>query len=437
MSSSDGGSSDTEEPQSTRPISVAELLARHGTLGAPPAGGRRRRRRGKSNAVTVAELTAEIPVIRDEPPATEITDVQPAVEEVLSDATDAADVDEILEAEVSEADFETADLDEAPAEAEADEAEAEAEADEVDEAEAEAEADEVDEVDEAEAEAEADEVQAEAEADEVDEVEAEAEAEIDEAEAEAKVDEAEAEADEADAEAEVDEADEADEAEVDEAEAEAEDTEADEAEAEETAEAQEPEAPPLASDPVVRRGDGPPLSHDPRPVRRSSGAEQMSYDPVDESVDLSDLVDAAAGETEVLRSYLTASGGTLFSGETVADDLARRGVGAGMGDDIGTAVASPDGVPDAGKMGALRAAAVAAGQSVLAVLFGAGLFIGFDQLWRWNTIVALVLSVLVILGLVVAVRVVRRTEDIASTLIAVAVGALVTLGPLALLQSYG
>ena len=74
-------------------------------------------------------------------------------------------------------------------------------------------------------------------------------------------------------------------------------------------------------------------------------------------------------------------------------------------------------------------------QSVLAVVFGAGLFIAFDQLWRWNNIVALVLSVLVILGLVVAVRVVRKTEDIASTLIAVAVGALVTLGPLALLQS--
>ena len=435
MSSSDGGSSDTEEPQSTRPISVAELLARHGTLGAPPAGGRRRRRRGKSNAVTVAELTAEIPVIRDEPPATEITDVQPAVEEVLSDAADAADaadVDEILEAEVPEADLETADLDEASAEAEADEvdeAEAEAEADEVDEVdEPEAEA-EADEVDEAEAEAEVDEVPEADEVDEVDEaVEAEAEAEAEADEADEA--EAEAEADEAEAEAEDTEADEADEAE-------AEDTEADEAEAEETAEAQEPEAPPLASDPVVRRGDGPPLSHDPRPVRRSSGAEQMSYDPVDESVDLSDLVDAAAGETEVLRSYLTASGGTLFSGETVADDLARRGVGAGMGDDIGTAVASPDGVPAAGKMGALRAAAVAAGQSVLAVLFGAGLFIGFDQLWRWNTIVALVLSVLVILGLVVAVRVVRRTEDIASTLIAVAVGALVTLGPLALLQSYG
>ena len=71
-------------------------------------------------------------------------------------------------------------------------------------------------------------------------------------------------------------------------------------------------------------------------------------------------------------------------------------------------------------------------QSILAVAFGAGLFIAFDQLWRWNSIVALVLSVLVILGLVVGVRVVRKTEDIASTLIAVAVGALITLGPLAL-----
>ena len=75
------------------------------------------------------------------------------------------------------------------------------------------------------------------------------------------------------------------------------------------------------------------------------------------------------------------------------------------------------------------------GQSVLAVVFGAGLFVAFDQLWKWNNIVALVLSVLVILGLVVGVRVVRKTEDIGSTLIAVAVGALVTLGPLALLQS--
>ena len=86
-------------------------------------------------------------------------------------------------------------------------------------------------------------------------------------------------------------------------------------------------------------------------------------------------------------------------------------------------------------MSSFARGALVVGQCILAVLFGAGLFIAFDQLWKWNNIVALVLSVLVILGLVVGVRVVRKTEDIGSTLIAVAVGALVTLGPLALLQS--
>src|ERR1700760_1997279 len=48
-----------------RPISVAELLAKNGTIGAPVPN-RRRRRRGNSDAVTVAELTGEIPVIDDD-----------------------------------------------------------------------------------------------------------------------------------------------------------------------------------------------------------------------------------------------------------------------------------------------------------------------------------------------------------------------------------
>src|ERR1700761_9398838 len=50
---------------STRPISVAELLAKNGTIGAPVPN-RRRRRRGNSDAVTVAELTGEIPVIDED-----------------------------------------------------------------------------------------------------------------------------------------------------------------------------------------------------------------------------------------------------------------------------------------------------------------------------------------------------------------------------------
>ena len=60
-----GPHSDTESP-GTRPISVAELLARNGTIGAPAVTRRRRRRRGDSDAVTVAELTGDIPVIRDD-----------------------------------------------------------------------------------------------------------------------------------------------------------------------------------------------------------------------------------------------------------------------------------------------------------------------------------------------------------------------------------
>src|SRR6476659_6788142 len=65
---------------STRPISVAELLARNGTIGAPPVGGRRRRRRGNSDSVTVAELTGEIPILREHEVAeNETTRTIPAV----------------------------------------------------------------------------------------------------------------------------------------------------------------------------------------------------------------------------------------------------------------------------------------------------------------------------------------------------------------------
>jgi hypothetical protein len=182
------------------------------------------------------------------------------------------------------------------------------------------------------------------------------------------------------------------------------------------------------------------------------GAEQMSPDPVDEDVDLFDAPAELAEEPEIededteaaleeleeadrdeLPSYLRSSAGTLFGGQTVADDLARgtrpRPEDIDLEDDEDVETA------ESGGMSSFLRAAWVVGQCIIAVAFGAGLFIAFDQLWKWNNIVALVLSVLVILGLVVGVRVVRKTEDIGSTLIAVAVGALVTLGPLALLQS--
>ncbi len=212
------------------------------------------------------------------------------------------------------------------------------------------------------------------------------------------------------------------------------------------------------SEPIATRRTGPERSEYPRPVRPredlrdagglQSGAEGMSPDPVgyysDASVDVMDSevrdADSVVEDSAFVRSYLSESedgaGHTLFGGQSIADEVARR-----RGERTVVDEASPEsggqGPPRrwGGTVVALGRGALAVLQCMLAVVFGAGLFIAFDQLWRWNSIVALVLSVLVILGLVVGVRVVRKTEDIASTLIAVAVGALITLGPLALLQT--
>ncbi|WP_328350924.1 hypothetical protein OG976_16840 [Mycobacterium sp. NBC_00419] len=328
----------TADETPSRPISVAELLAKNGTIGSPPVGGRRRRRRGNSDAVTVAELTGEIPIIRTgEFPVIRVDDDD-------DDAEDTAQEPAAEEPEESTGPEPVS----APA--------------------------------------------------------------ATNGSATATV------------------------------------------VAPESAPADPPrpfEAPPQRSEaPTPRRERGPERSHDPRPLRRpaaepvaaDSDAEQMAFDPVDESAALAVTAEEHEDSAAELQSYLRSSGGTLFGGQTVADDLARRGVaqddehdGAAVATDV--AVEEDQALPREGRLAALWRALIVVGQSFLAVAFGAGLFIAFDQLWRWNNIVALVLSVLVILGLVVAVRVVRKTEDIASTLIAVAVGALVTLGPLALLQS--
>jgi hypothetical protein len=63
------------------------------------------------------------------------------------------------------------------------------------------------------------------------------------------------------------------------------------------------------------------------------------------------------------------------------------------------------------------------------------LFKGFEKMWDVLPFVALALAVVVILGLVALVRVLRRTDDMYSTVIAVVVGIFVTLGPLAFLLS--
>ncbi|KUI36309.1 hypothetical protein AU195_05850 [Mycobacterium sp. IS-1496] len=341
------------ENSSTRPISVAELLAKNGTIGAPPVGGRRRRRRGNADAVTVAELTGEIPVITDRPSDTR----EEQAREQRAEETARIPVNGIPQQTVTE-----------PAPAVADDV--------------------IDTSDEP--------------VEVVDERAEPAEAPTGEPELR---------------ELDTDEPDDADGV----------------------------EDIPLDGDTAV-------------------GAEDMSPDPLlDDDEEPAVLLDPDRDEPALERSdrdddelpsYLRSSAGPLFGGGTVADDLARRGkdtdtatidehddedelderdLHADLDDDVRDDVR--DDVESGGRMSAFLRGAWVVGQCIIAVAFGAGLFIAFDQLWKWNNIVALVLSVLVILGLVVGVRVVRKTEDIGSTLTAVAVGALVTLGPLALLQS--
>ena len=183
-----------------------------------------------------------------------------------------------------------------------------------------------------------------------------------------------------------------------------------------------------------------------------SGAEGMNPDPLEDYAGMSvDVMDTDVRDAELanedsayVRSYLRSAAGRS-RGKDAADGVEPH-PGVDYRDIADEEDYPEDDVADGhrnqvadsatwSRADTMRLGGMVVLQSILAVGFGAGLFIAFDQLWRWNNIVALVLSVLVILGLVVGVRVVRKTEDIATTLIAVAVGALVTLGPLALLQS--
>ena len=401
----------------TRPISVAELLARNGTIGSPPVGGHRRRKR--RNAVSVAELTGEIPIVRtgeipvvaEEERSNEI----PADEVEASEASAALDTEEPGDEPSAEY-----------AEPESAETVVVYSSDDSGAAGVEIHDHTADYTSEYTSEYAEDAVYTDAPDYTPEYVDTEAVEETVVYEDVAVDDEEPVVED------------------LEQVEGAAAAVEPDEAVAAEEVEvaASEPvvpepvvSSPPRSGVPWARRNRGPERSHDPRPKRRSSHAEQMSYDPVDESVDIADLVAEQAPDPEELRSYLRSSTGALFSGETVADDLARRGLLSESDEAYANEDYEDDDLvetPRRGALAVLGSSVVAILQSLLAVVFGAGLFIAFDQLWRWNNIVALALSTLVIVALVVGVHVVRKTEDFVSILIAVAVGILVTFGPLAL-----
>lgn len=73
-----------------------------------------------------------------------------------------------------------------------------------------------------------------------------------------------------------------------------------------------------------------------------------------------------------------------------------------------------------------------AGEVVLGVLIGGGLFWGFTVLWQQYVYFALLLAVLVIFAIVTFAYVLRK-RDLPTTLLALAVGLIVTIGPLVML----
>jgi len=132
---------------------------------------------------------------------------------------------------------------------------------------------------------------------------------------------------------------------------------------------------------------------------------------------------------------------------TVADDAVRRGGPSTVEpDDVeptdtGTDTDDDDLVDledvedlETGPSGA-KQWAVLLGQGAVALVAGGLMFKGFEKLWDMLPMVALVLAVLVIVGLVAMVRILRRTDDITSLVIALVAGVFVTLGPLAFLLS--
>ncbi|AFM15426.1 hypothetical protein Mycch_0608 [Mycolicibacterium chubuense NBB4] len=427
---------ESDDISSTRPISVAELLARNGTIGAPPVGGRRRRRRGNADAVTVAELTGEIPIIRPEDAAPAPEAEEPAAEAEIPEA----EIDETPSTNGAVDHATDGDVESEPdSEVDTDAESVDTEAEPVDEETAEEEPAGEDAVDEAEV----------AESDV--EAETETEGDVDEEAEEAELDDEDAAQTEAEEDDDTGVGDDVDDEYAD-------------AVADYTAHLEQRDAESAPVDfftPPRRSG----FKRWSRKQAIDVDAEHMSPDPV-EVESAVDLVDApeiedldteaavAAGldedgtrtvDEDELPSYLRSTEEPLFGGQTVADDIATRDTRPSPEDidldeddldedDLDEDLEDEEAV-EPRRMSSLVHGAWIVAQSVIAVVFGAGLFVAFDQLWKWNNIVALVLSVLVILGLVVGVRVVRKTEDIGSTLIAVAVGALVTLGPLALLQS--
>lgn len=166
----------------------------------------------------------------------------------------------------------------------------------------------------------------------------------------------------------------------------------------------------------------------PTPVAKAPTPTAPAPAPPEESTELIDkIADADAGEAESTAVV------DLVKAPVVADDATKSTAVAESETDVEAEPAAEE----AGERNSIREWAVLAGQVVVALIVGGAMFKGFEKLWDMLPWVALVLALIVIVGLVAVVRVLRKTDDITSFVIAVVVGMIVTLGPLAFLLTSG
>ena len=117
-------------------------------------------------------------------------------------------------------------------------------------------------------------------------------------------------------------------------------------------------------------------------------------------------------------------------GATLADSpLVPQPGPAEVADSYGTDVDHPAGE----EASTTREWLVMATQLSAGVIAGAALWLAFQWMWRSIPVLALAVALVVITGLVWVVRVLRKAEDLQTTVVAVLVGLFVTVSPAALL----
>ncbi|MGV9858965.1 DoxX family protein [Gordonia sp. NPDC003425] len=173
----------------------------------------------------------------------------------------------------------------------------------------------------------------------------------------------------------------------------------------------------------------------------SSSAAPVVDDVAGERVPTADTsaADTATADTSVTE---TAAAGKTDTADTHAPDTDTADTDTADTDTADTDTADTD-TPDTDTAPAkkgrfdspLAAWLLVIGESIVGLAVGVGLFWGFTELWKWNVYFALVLAVLVIFGVVTLTHAVRRSRDLPTTLLALGVGLIVTIGPLVLLAT--